>query len=194
MSGRWHQISFCFLCVVASRLILIVIGLMSQRLAGIPFHASNLFMHWDAGWYTSIVNEGYHLSQYFTGPLMGQTNVNFFPLFPGLVWPLSFVLPAGVAGQIVANGCFLLGCIVMHQFAEERFDSKIANSSSNPEEWGIWTVGKQATLAIRLPDQLPAQLELTIRLNSMIDGRNPQKVDVLVNGQKAGHWEFANKK
>jgi hypothetical protein len=65
---------------------------------------------------------------------------------------------------------------------------------SNPEEWGIWTVGKQATLAIRLPDQLPARLELTIRLNSMTDGRNPQKVDVLVNGQKVGHWVFANKK
>jgi Gpi18-like mannosyltransferase len=129
MSSRWHQICFCFLCVVASRLILIVIGLMSQRLAGIPFQASNLFMHWDAGWYTSIVNEGYHLSQYFTGPLMGQTNVNFFPLFPGLVWPLSFVLPAGLAGQIVANGCFLLGCIVMHQFAEERFDRTTANFS-----------------------------------------------------------------
>ena len=81
-------------------------------------------MHWDANWYTSIVTEGYHLKDF-----TGQTNVNFFPLFPALTWPLSLVLPAGFAGQIVANVCFLLGCIVLHQFSQERFDSRIADYS-----------------------------------------------------------------
>jgi hypothetical protein len=64
---------------------------------------------------------------------------------------------------------------------------------SGPEKWGIWTTGTQATLAIRLPDQLPDRLELTIRLTPMTDRRNPQEVDVLVNGQKVGHWVFARR-
>jgi len=122
--SRWQQISFCVLCVVTSRLILIIIGLLSLRLADMPVDASSLFMHWDGNWYTAIVTEGYNLKDF-----TGQTNVNFFPLFPALTWPLSLVLPAGFAGQIVANVCFLLGCIVLHQFSEERFDSRIADYS-----------------------------------------------------------------
>ena len=135
--SRWQQISFCVLCVVTSRLILIIIGLLSLRLADMPVDASSLFMHWDGNWYTAIVTEGYHLKDFTgmgdhllrKGNEVGQTNLNFFPLFPALTWPLSLVLPAGFAGQIVANVCFLLGCIVLHQFSEERFDARIADYS-----------------------------------------------------------------
>jgi Gpi18-like mannosyltransferase len=86
-------------------------------------------MHWDANWYTSIITDGYHLGQNFIGPDAGQTNLNFFPLFPALTWPLSLLLPAGIAGQIVANVFFLVGCFALHQFSRERFGTRIADYS-----------------------------------------------------------------
>ena len=133
MSTKWQSIGFCVLCVVGSRLVLIIIGLLSRQLAGMPVDASSLFMHWDANWYTSIVTDGYHLGQVTLGPVSGpqdgQSNLNFFPLFPALTWPLSLVLPAGIAGQIVANILFLLGCFVLYQFSEERFGARIADYS-----------------------------------------------------------------
>jgi hypothetical protein len=62
---------------------------------------------------------------------------------------------------------------------------------SVPEAWGIWTCGKQAILAMRLPNELPSELTLIARLHAITDGRTPQEADVLINGQKVGRWTFA---
>src|SRR5262245_56371263 len=106
---RLQQISFCALCVVASRLVLTIIGLLSQALADMPVNVSDLYMHWDGVWYTSIVTEGYHLAQKFSGSSAISTNLNFFPLFPVLAWPLSQLFSPPLAAQAVANVCFFFG-------------------------------------------------------------------------------------
>ena len=58
-----------------------------------------------------------------------------------------------------------------------------------PEHWGMWSDGKQASLGIRLPEQLPDQLLLTVRLVTIgVDGQ--QAIDLVINGQKTAHWIF----
>ena len=60
---------------------------------------------------------------------------------------------------------------------------------SQPEPWGMWSDGKQASLGIRLPEQLPDQLLLTVRLVTIgVDGQ--QAIDLVINGQKTAHWIF----
>ena len=60
----------------------------------------------------------------------------------------------------------------------------------DPEPWGMWSEGKQASLWIRLPEQLPDQLLLIVRLTAMIGIDGQQAIDLIVNGQKTAHWIF----
>jgi uncharacterized protein DUF7024 len=61
---------------------------------------------------------------------------------------------------------------------------------SHPERWGMWSDGKQASLGIRLPEQLPDQLLLIVRFNIAIGVVGQQAIDLVVNGQKIAHWIF----
>jgi hypothetical protein len=61
---------------------------------------------------------------------------------------------------------------------------------SQPERWGMWSDGKQASLGIRLPEQLPDQLLLTVRLVTAIGVDGQQAIDLVINGQKTAHWIF----
>ena len=120
---------FCLICVVSSRLILLLIGFVSQAQATIPPDLVNLWYQWDANWYHSIVTDGYHLSDTYVGPNAGFTNVNFFPLFPGLVWLTSFLVPTKIAGLVVANISFLFGCATLYHLTKERFGEDVARGS-----------------------------------------------------------------
>jgi Domain of unknown function (DUF7024) len=60
---------------------------------------------------------------------------------------------------------------------------------SDPENWGTWTEGQIATLIAPLPEGSPSTLRLAIRANAIVD-REPQVVEVAVNGERIGAWQF----
>jgi len=65
------------------------------------------WMQWDGGWYSSIINNGYHYLA--SAPLSYQT-VAFFPVFPGLVYILHYItrFPVVIVGE-GANLCLAIG-------------------------------------------------------------------------------------
>ena len=126
-----RSLIFCFTCVIFSRLMLMLIGIISLLLANLPVDAVDLWYHWDANWYMSIASEGYHMSETYRPwePDSGQTNINFFPLLPATVWLLSFIFPGKIAGLVVSNIFLFLGCATLHQMAQVRFGNDIARWS-----------------------------------------------------------------
>nr|WP_093612753.1 hypothetical protein [Streptomyces indicus] len=73
---------------------------------------------WDARWYVGIAAHGYGRTLHF-GPEVTQSDLAFFPLFPGLVRAVTAVLPvsgpaagllvAWTAAALAAYGIFVLG-------------------------------------------------------------------------------------
>ena len=59
---------------------------------------------------------------------------------------------------------------------------------SLPESWGTWTDGPQANLILELPLPIRAELQLIGRMVAITDGRQPQEVDVVINGKKLARW------
>jgi hypothetical protein len=86
----------------------------------------NMFSRWDAGWYLSIVREGYRYQ------LGAPSNVAFAPLLPLLMRACSFVLgrhdPEGLllCGMIVANLALLGGLGYLAALARLDFDESTA--------------------------------------------------------------------
>lgn len=74
----------------------------------------SLWAKWDSQWYIQIARDGYWFR-----PLQ-QSNVAFFPLYPGLVRLLGPVLGDNLvlAGFVVSNLAFLLGLIFVYRLAE----------------------------------------------------------------------------
>ena len=62
---------------------------------------------------------------------------------------------------------------------------------SYPENWGIWTEGKHAKLALQLPKDLPKRLQLVVRAHAIRD-KLAQSVGIRVNDEKVGRWQFDN--
>lgn len=105
----------------ATRLLLILIGVMgflafplNEKNASWRMSPDNLifdvFARWDSGWYASIVEYGYTLSQ------TEQNTTAFFPFYPLLVW-LTEHLVGNIllAGLFVSNVSFLLACIYFYK-------------------------------------------------------------------------------
>jgi hypothetical protein len=60
----------------------------------------------------------------------------------------------------------------------------------SPEAWGTWT-GKNAALAINLPDPGKTSLRLEVRAGAFVNPKNPEiDVEVLINDVSAGVWNF----
>jgi hypothetical protein len=72
----------------------------------------DLFTKWDAGWYISIVENGYSY-----GPDKGSS-VAFFPLFPLIVRILLYIIPsAKFCGYLVSNAALLLACLYLYRIS-----------------------------------------------------------------------------
>jgi hypothetical protein len=63
---------------------------------------------------------------------------------------------------------------------------------SQPESWGTWTDESQASLIIRLPASIRSDLELVAKMYAMTNGRQPQEVDLGINGKKVERWTFTS--
>ena len=67
----------------------------------------NLPVRWDAGWYLSIVTDGY---RYVPGDPAVQQNIVFFPAFPMLMRAAGRLLGGDMVGYVVAGTILSLAC------------------------------------------------------------------------------------
>jgi len=82
----------------------------------------DMWAHWDAKWYLSIVQEGYRYSEPLT---QSYSNLAFFPLYPYLVRALIWPIPGGLkseglallVGLVISNACFLLAAWLIYRLA-----------------------------------------------------------------------------
>ncbi len=68
--------------------------------------------HWDSGWYTQIIKEGYH------GP-----NFAFYPLYPLTIYLLDQVtfhtIPVPLLGSLFSSTMFVLSAVLVQRLAKE---------------------------------------------------------------------------
>jgi len=73
----------------------------------------DLRLHWDSFWYLKIAREGY---QYIPGQM---TNIAFFPLYPSLIWLLSWIIPPALAGWIISTITLGIGLVYLYKLIKE---------------------------------------------------------------------------
>jgi hypothetical protein len=106
--------------VLASRLLLLGLGVMARRMAGLTAAPLGLWSQWDSGWYLHIVEHGYTESEHLEGGLQGQANVVFFPAYPLLLRALTPVLSPIAAGVTVSTVCLLAATHLLYVHVRER--------------------------------------------------------------------------
>lgn len=94
-----------------------------------------LFTIWeqfDVRLYLSVVNTGY---QYPVTPPM-RSNVNFFPLYPIIVWIGKHILEPLfgneadlIAGMAISWITFAIACVILYRLVSQRFDLQVALST-----------------------------------------------------------------
>ena len=114
------DVAWCAAWVLLSRLVLLAVGvsarLVMQDKLGFDYvwtYADALWLDiwgvWDTGWYLDIARHGYDAVPKAEGPVAGQANWAFFPLFPVFAAGLSAVTGLGAfpALLLIANVAFL---------------------------------------------------------------------------------------
>jgi hypothetical protein len=106
-----------------------------------PYHVSsnevvNLPMRWDAGWYMSIVTEGYGIEERNPG---GQQNIVFFPAYPLTVRIVGDLLGGQLtsymlAGVLVSFAAFFAALAYLYALARETLEDEDAR-------YALWLVG-----------------------------------------------------
>lgn len=139
---------------LTSRLILQIIGYLSSFLLPNPNYPSNFFergwnftpykfldiwIRWDAGWYKSIVTQGYSNNPDI---LNTQSNIAFFPMYPLLIRISSFFAIDfsthntlyAIFALLISNLFFLFGLIFICKICDE------IEISSSIKETIIWFI------------------------------------------------------
>ncbi|GAA6213158.1 hypothetical protein NBRC116602_28990 [Hyphomicrobiales bacterium 4NK60-0047b] len=62
-----------------------------------------------------------------------------------------------------------------------------------PEDWGVWSVAKVATLSLPIKKYSIKKVSLQFEIQIFKGGKSPQKIDVLINGHHAKTWHYKNK-
>lgn len=112
--------------VVGSRLMLLLIGVLSRVYAELPGAPVELWVQWDSRWYLDILEHGYSDTPYLDGDMMGQANVAFFPAYPLLARLLANFMPPMWAGLLLSNLCFMAASTLLYVHAATRFDARTA--------------------------------------------------------------------
>jgi hypothetical protein len=111
---------------LASRLLLLVIGLFSRAFAELDASPVTLWVQWDSGWYLDILANGYRDTQILDGPMLGQANYAFFPAYPLLAHLLAQVMPPVWACLVLSNVCLVAASVLLYVHAASRFDERTA--------------------------------------------------------------------
>ncbi|MGE0360657.1 MAG: mannosyltransferase family protein [Vicinamibacterales bacterium] len=124
--------------VVASRVGVLVIGLMAVHAIGYPQgrapirvaegEVANLPARFDAGWYLSIATRGY---EYTPNRLDRQQNLVFFPAFPLLMSLGSLLLARQVlwAGAVLSMLAFAWAARYLYRLARDLMDAERAQAA-----------------------------------------------------------------
>lgn len=88
----------------------------------------NLPVRWDAGWYLSIVTDGYTFAP---GDATVQQNIVFFPAYPMLTRAAGRLLGGGMTGYVAAGmavslASFFGALVYLYAFARERYGDDTA--------------------------------------------------------------------
>lgn len=143
-----HRDWYCrsvLLPFIATRLIWIAVGLFAVNFMPNPTYAEyaqrgwflsphfliDLWTHWDAKWYLSIVETGYQPSADLTSTI---SNVAFFPLYPYLIKAVSWLLPGALIsrsvylliGLLISNFSFLVGAGLLYRLILDYSDQHAA--------------------------------------------------------------------
>jgi hypothetical protein len=86
-----------------------------------PHFWVDIWSRWDAKWYLSIIEEGYHAPAALTQQI---NNTAFYPFYPYLIKALSFLIPSAwlsrsvylVIGILLSNLAFLLASVLLYRF------------------------------------------------------------------------------
>ncbi len=119
--NRLHAAALILLIFLASRFMLIVIGVLALNFNQVvdPFDQDTLLSlgtRWDSAWYLSIITGGYYPVEVAQQP--GATNFAFFPLYPLLVVAVrqTLDLSAVAAGILVSNVAFIAALWVIFNY------------------------------------------------------------------------------
>lgn len=122
-----HVALFCVICVIISRLICFGIFYKKTDSASIKGYLQG-FNRWDAGWYKSIIEDGYQDEP--TNHEGGDAaNWAFFPLMPMVVRGVSNLLNISheFVGPAINTSVFTLALIIAWYYLEETRNKRVAN-------------------------------------------------------------------
>lgn len=125
--ARRPWIRTCVGAFLAGRVLLFLIGGLSRAFAELPFGPLEMWLQWDAAWYLSIAQDGYSASTAWEGPIEGQSNLAFFPLYPLLVRLFGALMPSPLAGVLLSSACLLGASLFLHRLAAPRLGERGAD-------------------------------------------------------------------
>ncbi len=128
-AARWRWIALPAGIAIASRVFSVLLIAVADRLNAVPH--PNPFVIWDARWYLSIAERGYHsTSIQATASGAGRLDIAFFPAWPSLIRlsTLGF-LPDGVTSVVLANLLFILAAVLLWRMLADRLDPRVATGA-----------------------------------------------------------------
>ena len=103
----------------------------TPRLSGWEQLLVDVWQRWDGQWYIKIVTHGYQPERIVQphGTILINPTTAFFPLYPGLVWLVAWLLPVSyaIAGILISTIACLAGLIVVHRLVTEEMGESVAN-------------------------------------------------------------------
>lgn len=121
---------------VATRVTVLVVGLLAVFTIGIPDDASrfrvsdnevvNLPARWDAGWYLSVTTGGYRFDRRYADK---QQNIAFFPGYPLTIYVVGRLLGGTItahvaAAVLISHAAFLWGLIYLYRLSRDVFGER----------------------------------------------------------------------
>ena len=141
LSSRVPAVRTAAWVVVGTRPAILLIGYLAVFMIGFangraplrhfPNELLNLPVRWDAGWYLSIVTDGY---RYTPGDPAVQQNIVFFPAYPMIMRAGGRLLGGDMvgyvaAGMIVSLAAFFGALVYLYLFARDKFGEETARYS-----------------------------------------------------------------
>jgi hypothetical protein len=125
---RWSWIGVPAGIAVASRAFSLALVLVANALNRVP--RRNPFDAWDAGWYLSIANTGYHATPHQITPTAVHYDFAFFPLWPAVIRASTLgFLPDGATSVVAANLLFVGAAVIVWRLLADRFAPEVATGA-----------------------------------------------------------------